>query len=124
MQKYLLIAVGGGLGSMARYWVGATVGGRMGVRFPYGTLVVNLTACLVIGFTLTWLGEHMEMDPAWRFLVPVGFIGAYSTFSTYEWETLQTLRSGAFAMAALYAGGSLVLGLAATWLGAVLAEML
>jgi len=124
VQKYLLIAVGGGLGSMARYWVGATVGGRMGVRFPYGTLVVNLTACLVIGFTLTWLGEHMEMDPAWRFLVPVGFIGAYSTFSTYEWETLQTLRSGAFAMAALYAGGSLVLGLAATWLGAVLAEML
>ena len=124
MQKYLLIALGGGLGSMARYWVGATVGGRMGVRFPYGTLVVNLSACLIIGFALTWLGEHMEMDPAWRFLIPVGFIGAYSTFSTYEWETLQTLRSGAFAMAALYAGGSLVLGLAATWLGAVLAEML
>ncbi len=122
MQKYLLIALGGALGSVARYWVGSTVGSRMGVRFPYGTLVVNLTACMVIGFTLTWLGEHMEMDPAWRFLIPVGFIGAYSTFSTYEWETLQTLRSGAFALAALYAGGSLVLGLAATWVGAVLAE--
>ena len=122
MQKYLLIALGGALGSVARYWVGSTVGSRMGVRFPYGTLVVNLTACLVIGFSLTWLGEHMEMDPGWRFLIPVGFIGAYSTFSTYEWETLQTLRSGAFALAALYAGGSLVLGLAATWLGAVLAE--
>lgn len=122
MQKYLLIAVGGALGSVARYWVSATVGSRMGVRFPYGTLVVNLSACLVIGFSLTWLGERMEMDPAWRFLIPVGFIGAYSTFSTYEWETLQTLRSGAFALAALYAGGSLVLGLAATWLGAVLAE--
>ena len=62
MQKYLLIASGGALGSVARYWVGSTVGGRMGVRFPYGTLVVNLTACLVIGFTLTWLGEHMEME--------------------------------------------------------------
>ncbi len=122
MQKYLLIALGGALGSVARYWVGSTVGSRMGVRFPYGTLVVNLTACMVIGFTLTWLGDHMEMDPAWRFLIPVGFIGAYSTFSTYEWETLQTLRSGAFALAALYAGGSLVLGLAATWVGAVLAE--
>lgn len=122
MQKYLLIALGGALGSVARYWVGSTVGSRMGVRFPYGTLVVNLTACIVIGFTLTWLGEHMEMDPAWRFLIPVGFIGAYSTFSTYEWETLQTLRSGAFALAALYAGGSLVLGLAATWVGAALAE--
>lgn len=123
MQKYLLIALGGGLGSMARYWVGSTIGSRIGIRFPYGTLVVNLTACLVIGFTLTWLGERVELSPAWRFLVPVGFIGAYSTFSTFEWETLQTLRSGAVLLAALYAGGSLVLGLAATWCGAALADM-
>ena len=124
MQKYMLIAVGGALGSIARYWVGSTVGSRMGVRFPFGTLVVNLTACLIIGFTLTWLGEHIELNPAWRFLIPVGFIGAYSTFSTYEWETLQTLRSGAFALAAAYAAGSLVFGLAATWCGAALAEMI
>jgi CrcB protein len=52
----------------------------------------------------------------------VGFIGAYSTFSTYEWETLSTLRSGAFLLAALYAAGSLILGLVATWAGALLAE--
>jgi CrcB protein len=123
LQKYLLIALGGGLGSVARYWVGSTIGSRMGIRFPYGTLVVNLTACLVIGFTLTWLGERVEVSPAWRFMVAVGFIGAYSTFSTFEWETLQTLRSGAFLLAALYAGGSLVLGLAATWCGAALADM-
>ncbi|HEX3894557.1 MAG TPA: fluoride efflux transporter CrcB [Terracidiphilus sp.] len=124
MQKYLLIAVGGALGSVTRYWVGSTIGSRTGFRFPYGTLVVNLTACLVIGFTLTWLGEHVELDPGLRFLIPIGFIGAYSTFSTYEWETLETLRSGAFALAAFYAVGSLVVGLGATWLGAVLAEML
>ena len=124
MQKYLIVALGGALGSVARYWVAATVGNRLGVRLPYGTFVVNLSACLVIGFTLTWLGEHIEVDPAWRFLIPVGFIGAYSTFSTYEWETLQTLRSGAFALAALYAVGSLALGLAATWCGAAIAEML
>lgn len=124
MQKYLLIGLGGGLGSMARYWVSSTIGSRMGIRFPYGTLAVNLTACLVIGFTLTWLGERVEVNPAWRFMVAVGFIGAYSTFSTYEWETLQSLRSGAFLLAALYAGGSLVLGLAATWCGAALADMI
>jgi CrcB protein len=52
----------------------------------------------------------------------VGFIGAYSTFSTYEWETLATMRTGAFALAALYVVGSLVVGLAATWCGALLAE--
>ena len=105
MQKYLLIALGGGLGSIARYWVGSTVGGRMGVRFPFGTLVVNLTACLVIGFSLTWFSLRAEISPAWRYLVAVGFIGAYSTFSTYEWETLSTLRSGAFALASIYALG-------------------
>lgn len=122
MQKYLFIATGGALGSIARYWVGSTISGHTGMKFPYGTLVVNLTACLIIGFALTFLGERVELSPAWRFLIPVGFIGAYSTFSTYEWETLSNLRSGAYALAALYAVGSLILGLAATWCGAVLAE--
>lgn len=122
MQKYLLIALGGALGSIARYWVGATIGSRMGSRFPYGTLVVNVTACIIIGFSLTYLGRRIELSPAWRYLIPIGFIGAYSTFSTYEWETLSSLRSGAFAIATLYAVGSLVLGLGATWLGMVVAE--
>lgn len=122
MQKYLLIAAGGALGSVARYWVGSTIGGRMGTRFPFGTFVINITACIVIGFSLTYLGKRAGMDPAWRFLIAVGFIGAYSTFSTYEWETLSTLRSGAFLLAALYAVGSLILGLAATWAGALMAE--
>jgi len=124
LQKYLMIAIGGALGSVARYWVGSTISGRVGVRFPYGTLVVNLTACLVIGFTLTYLGKRADLDPAWRFLIPIGFVGAYSTFSTYEWETLSTLRSGAFFLAGLYAIGSLVLGLIAVWGGAALAEIL
>ena len=124
MQKYLLIAFGGALGSIARFWVGSTVAGRMGIKFPYGTLIVNLTACLIIGFSLTYLGRRADLSPAWRFLIPVGFIGAYSTFSTYEWETLSNLRSGAFLLAALYAGGSLILGLIAVWGGSWLAEVL
>jgi fluoride exporter len=123
LQKYLFIAVGGALGSIARYWVGSTVAGRLGTRFPYGTFVINMTACLVIGFALTFLGRRVELNPTWRYLIPVGFVGAYSTFSTYEWETFSTLRAGAFAMAALYAVGSLVLGLVAVWGGSVLAEM-
>ena len=123
MQKYLLIAVGGALGSMARYWVGTAVAARTGIKFPYGTLIVNITACFIIGFTLTFLAERTDISPAWRFLIPVGFIGAYSTFSTYEWETLATLRSGAFAAAGLYVVGSLILGLGATWGGSVLAEL-
>ncbi|MGA3335515.1 MAG: fluoride efflux transporter CrcB [Terracidiphilus sp.] len=124
MQKYLFIAAGGALGSVARYWVGSTVSGRIGTRFPYGTMVINISACIIIGFTLTYFGKRADLDPAWRFLVAIGFIGAYSTFSTYEWETLSTMRSGAFLLASLYAVGSLVLGLAATWCGTALADLL
>ena len=124
MQKYLLIAVGGALGSIARYWVGSTVASRLGAKFPYGTLVINLTACVIIGFSLTLLARRTALNPAWRFLVPIGFVGAYSTFSTYEWETLSLLRGGAFAEASLYAFGSLFLGLVATWLGVMIAEYL
>jgi len=123
LEKYLFIALGGSLGSIARYWVGSTISGRVGTRFPYGTFVINITACIIIGFALTYLGEHVELSPAWRYLVPVGFVGAYSTFSTYEWETLSTLRSGAFLLAALYAVGSLFLGLIAVWGGSFLAEV-
>ena len=124
MQKYLLIALGGALGSVARYWVGANVASRLGIRFPYGTLVVNLTACLMIGFSLTWLGERIELSSAWRVAVPIGFVGAYSTFSTFEWETLETLRSGAYWMAAVYTAGSVLLGLLGVWCGAAMADWL
>ena len=124
MQKYLLIAAGGALGTVARYWVGSTISGRLGARFPYGTFVINMTACIILGFTLTYMGKRADLNPALRYLLPVGLIGAYSTFSTYEWETLSTLRSGAFAMGALYAVGSLVLGLAAVWAGTALADRL
>ena len=124
LQKYLFIAIGGALGSIARFWVGSTIAGRMGIKFPYGTLIVNVSACLVIGFTLSLLGKRADVGIAWRYLIPVGFIGAYSTFSTYEWETLSILRSGAFVLAALYAGGSLILGLIAVWAGSMLGEAL
>lgn len=124
MQKYFLIAFGGALGSMLRYWVGSTIASRMGTKFPYGTFVINITACVIIGFSLTFLSRRADLNPAWRFLVPVGFIGAYSTFSTYEWETLSTVRTGAFLLAAFYAISSLILGFAAVWGGSVIAEIL
>ena len=124
MQKFLLIAAGGALGSVARYWIGLAVSGRMGIRFPYGTLLVNVTACILIGFSLTYMGRRADLSPAWRYLIPFGFVGAYSTFSTYEWETLSSLRAGAFFLATLYALGSLVLGLIAVWCGSRLAEVM
>ena len=122
MQKYIYIALGGALGSIARYSVGSTIVSRLGTKFPYGTFVINITACVIIGFSLTYLNKRVGLNPAWRFLVPVGFVGAYSTFSTYEWETLSTIRSGAFLEASLYAFSSLFLGLVAVWVGILIAE--
>lgn len=124
MQKYFYIGLGGSLGAIARYWVGSAVASRLGTRFPYGTFTINISACLILGFSLTYLGKRAGLSAAWRYLIPTGFIGAYSTFSTYEWETLSSLRTGAFSLATLYALGSLLLGLVAAWAGVVLAELI
>jgi CrcB protein len=99
------------------------VANRMGTRFPYGTFVINLTACLIIGFSLTWIGRRTEVNPAWRFLIPIGFVGAYSTFSTFEWETFTSLQTGEFLIATLYVSLSFVLGLLAVWVGVLLARL-
>lgn len=117
MQKYFFMAIGGALGSIARFWVGSTIASRMGTRFPYGTFVINVTSCVIIGYSLSFLGNRTELNPAWRFLVPVGFVGAYSTFSAFEWETFSTLQAGAFLVAATYVGLSFFLGLIGVWCG-------
>src|SRR6202012_3654135 len=123
VQKYLLVALGGALGSVTRFWVGSAVASRFGTRFPYGTFVINITACLIIGFSLEYLGERLELTPEWRYLVPIGFVGAYSTFSTFEWEIFSNLRTGAFFIAALYVVLSVSLGLLAVWFGVMIARV-
>ncbi|MEO6965596.1 MAG: fluoride efflux transporter CrcB [Acidobacteriaceae bacterium] len=123
MLKYLFIALGGSLGAIVRYALDAAITDRMGTKFPYGTFVVNITACLIIGFSLVFLGRRTELNPAWWFLIPVGFVGAYSTFSTFEWETFSSLQSGAFFLTALYLVLSIVLGLLAVWCGVLLARV-
>ena len=122
MQKYIFIALGGSLGSIARYWVTSTIASRMGTKFPYGTFVINITACLIIGFALTLLGSHTELNPAWRFLLPIGFVGAYSTFSTFEWEIFTNLQTGAFLIASSYVVLSLIFGFVGVWGGVMIAR--
>ncbi len=124
MQKYLFIAIGGALGSLARFLVGTSVSNRLGTRFPFGTLTINISACLIIGLSLEILNRHTNVNPAFRYLIPIGFIGAYSTFSTFEWEIFSNLNSGAFWIAILYVTTSLVFGLIAVALGAALGKAL
>lgn len=123
MQKYLLIALGGSLGAIARVWVGSAVADKLGTRFPYGTFVVNFSACIIIGFSLELLDRHVDMNPAWRYLIPTGFVGAYSTFSTFEWETFVNLQMGSFLIAGSYLALSIVLGLIGIWCGVLIAKV-
>jgi fluoride exporter len=124
LQKYFLIALGGALGSVARYLVGTGVSNRLGIRFPFGTLVINISACVIIGLSLEILNRHTNVNPAFRYLIPIGFIGAYSTFSTFEWEIFSNLNSGAFWIAILYVAASLIFGLIAVAVGAAFGRAL
>ena len=114
-----MVGIGGFFGAIARFWLGGYVYERMGTRFPYGTFVINCSGCYLIGLILTILTERTHMDPAWRLAIPIGFIGAYTTFSTFEYETLTAIQAGQWLIGTLNVVLSVVLGFAATWLGVV-----
>lgn len=117
-----MIGIGGVTGAIARYLVGNYIGSRYGVRFPYGTFVINLSGSFLVGLTMT-LFSRTAVNPNWRYLIPIGFIGAYTTFSTFEYETLQALQAGQVVVAALNVGLSVVLGFLAVWAGTVLGRV-
>jgi CrcB protein len=121
-MKYLWVALGGALGSVARFAVGLWIYERMGTRFPYGTFVINISGCFLIGFALTVLDDRMGLPPQWRLAVPIGFVGAYTTFSTFEYETLRLAQHGQVVSGLLYILASVVLGYGAVWLGIVAAR--
>ncbi len=93
---------------------------RFGGTFPLGTLVINITGSFVIGFLMTILTERFKLDPNWRLLLVVGFLGGYTTFSSFEWETYTAVRDGARWTGALNVVSSVILGYLAVWLGAML----
>jgi len=124
VQRYLLIAIGGALGAMLRYCIGTFAAERFGPKFPVGTLAINITACFLIGFTLESLTHHAGLNPAWRYLFAVGFIGAFSTFSTFEWEIWSDLTTGAYWIALAYLTASLIFGFLAVALGSASARAL
>jgi CrcB protein len=119
MNKYLIIGIGGFIGSIARFWLGTYMGDRMGTRFPYGTFIINLTGSFLVGFVITVLTERTHWSPNWRYLVPIGFIGAYTTFSTFEYETFRSVQDGELLMAGLNVILSVVIGFIAVWLGVI-----
>ena len=122
MSRYLLVLIGGGAGSLVRYAAGTAIMTRFGGRFPLGTLVINVTGSFLIGFLMTLLTERFKVDPAWRFLLVVGFLGGYTTFSSFEWETYSVVRDGGVWAGMLNIVSSVLLGYVAVWLGSTLAR--
>ncbi|MGE5646238.1 MAG: fluoride efflux transporter CrcB [Acidobacteriota bacterium] len=121
LGKYLMVLLGGGLGSLARYVLGTAIMSRFGGKFPLGTLVINVTGSFVIGVLMTLFTERFQPHPHLRLILVIGFLGGYTTFSSFEYETLQAARDGGWPMALLNVAASLVLGFAAVWAGAMLA---
>jgi CrcB protein len=120
LDRYAMIAVGGALGALARYQVAAMIQARIPAGFPWGTFVVNISGCLIMGIAATLLTDRLVVHPNWRFLIPIGFIGAYTTFSTFEYETFRAVTEGAWLVGGLNVLTSVVAGYAALWLGVVL----
>lgn len=118
--KCLLVLAGGGAGSLARYLAGAAILHRFGTRYPLGTLVVNVSGSFLIGLLMTLLTDRLVHSANLRLLLVVGFLGGYTTFSSFEWETYFAVQTGARWIGLANVVGSVTLGYAAVWLGATL----
>lgn len=122
MIKYLIVGLGGFAGAIARYALGGWISEKMGAVFPYGTFVINISGSFILGLFTTAVTERLIAHPHWRLLIAIGFVGAYTTFSTFEFETDKLLEDGSVLMAILNVFLSVAVGLLAVRLGVLLAR--
>lgn len=117
MQVLFAIAGGGAAGSLLRYWLTDLIQGRLGHTFPYGTIGVNVLGCLLVGVVYALLNRSAELGQNWHALLIVGFMGGFTTFSAFSLATIQLLQRGAVTQAFANVFLSVLLSLAACWLG-------
>ena len=123
MNRFLLISIGAVLGANARYLVGLWAAGRFGADLPYGTLIVNVTGSLALGLLMGLLAGRLTVPEELRFLVGIGFLGAYTTFSSFSVETMNLLREQSAWYALLNVAANNLAGILAAFAGLALARL-
>lgn len=122
--KLLAVAVGGSIGATTRYLISTWAAQKFGVDFPYGTLIVNVIGCFIIGAFMTATTERFIVNPYWRLIVTVGFVGGLTTFSSFSYESFKLLDDGSLALAMYNILSNFTLGFLATWLGIMVARLM
>ena len=124
MGKILVAGLGGFVGSAARFWIATETYRILGQDFPYGTLVVNVIGCFLIGFLMMFFEERFVVNPDLRIFLIVGILGGFTTFSSFSYETLSLIREGSYAAGTTNILCSLLSCLGATWLGGLTGKLL
>jgi len=124
MQNIFIIGMGGFFGAVARYAIGLWIGQKWGRSFPLGTFFINVSGSFFIGFLMALFTERLMLNPQWRMFFIIGFLGAYTTFSTFEYETGALLKDSEWLIAALNVVLSVFVGFAALKLGEGAARIL
>lgn len=120
MKQVFAVAVGGALGSVLRFWISAWVSGMLGRGFPYGTLVVNISGSLLMGFLYVLLIDRLNVSMEWRAALLIGLLGGFTTFSSFSIETLNLFEMGESVKALMNIILSVGVCITATWLGVII----
>jgi len=123
MKEVLAIAAGASMGAVCRWWVVLLMQRLLGAGYPWATLLVNAVGSFVLGFLVIWFLDKTHLSDLLRLLLTVGFLGSFTTFSTFSVETIRLMEQGSILVTLVHTIGSVVLCVAMAWLGMLLAKM-
>jgi CrcB protein len=124
VRDFVVVSIGAIFGANARYIISRFAAKMLGPAFPYGTLFINITGSVIVGFFMVWATERVLLDPRWRLFIVIGFCGAYTTFSSYAFESMAYFQQGQWGLMLANIFANNVLCLAGALAGMALARVL